>query len=37
MSKNISTKKYYLKNMRSSGVEIRINGRLLEHLNFEEI
>lgn len=37
MSKNISTKKYYLKNMRSSGVEIRINGRLLEYLNFEEI
>ena len=37
MSKNTLTKKYYLKNMRSSGVEIRINGRLLEHLNFEEI
>lgn len=30
MSKNTLTKKYYLKNMRSSGVEIRFNGRLLE-------
>lgn len=37
MSKNTLTKKYYLKNMRSSGVEIRYNGRLLEFLGFEEI
>lgn len=37
MSKNTLTKKYYLKNMRSSGVELRINGRLLEFLGFEEI
>ncbi len=37
MSKKTLTKKYYLKNMRSSGVEIRYNGRLLEFLGFEEI
>lgn len=37
MSRNTLTKKYYLKNMRSSGVEIRYNGRLLEFLGFEEI
>lgn len=37
MKQHFSTKKYYLKNMRSSGVEIRINGRLLEFMGFEEI
>ncbi|MEE0778157.1 MAG: ATP-binding protein [Massilimicrobiota sp.] len=37
MSKNSPTKKFYLKNMRSSGVEIRMNGRLLEFLGFDEI
>lgn len=34
MSKNTLTKKYYLKNMRSSGVELRINGRLVDYLSF---
>lgn len=34
---NTTTRKYYKKNMYSSGVEIRINGRVLCHSIFKEI
>ena len=34
---NSTTRKYYKKNMSSSGVEIRINGRVLSHNLFKEI
>ena len=34
---NSTTRKYYKRNMSSSGVEIRINGRVLSHNLFKEI
>lgn len=34
---NTTTRKYYMRNMSSSGVEIRINGRVICHNLFKEI